>query len=124
MLYTCSVDVMKKIDRKMKWYLAVRGHGNNEVVPDRNDLDLYRNGAITWKGFVLNYETKLRGREAYEWMRRVSEEAAHEDVVLVSDEKNAKASYRSFLAEMMASMFGGTMNFRYMGELSKESSVG
>jgi hypothetical protein len=110
---------MKKKDRKMEWYLIVRGRGNDEVVPDQNDLDLYRTGAITWKGFVLNYETKLRGWEAYEWMRRVSEEAAQEDVVLVSDEENAKAGYRSFLAEMMASMFGGKMNFRYMGELSR-----
>jgi hypothetical protein len=110
---------MKKIDRKMKWYLIVRGQGNDEVVPDQNDLDLYRTGAITWKGFVLNYETKLRGREAYEWMRRVSEEAMHEDVVLVGDEGDVKELYRSLLAEMMASMFGGKMNFRYIGELSK-----
>jgi hypothetical protein len=50
-------------------------------------------------------------------MERVSAEAAHEDIVLVENEGNGETSYRAILAEMMASMFGGKMNFRYIGEL-------
>jgi hypothetical protein len=117
MLYTCSASATKKIGGNMKCYYILGGRGNDDVVPDKHDQDLYKNGVITAKGFALNYETKLRGREAYEWMERVSAEAAHEDIVLVGRENNGEKSYRTILAEMMASMFGGKMNFRYMGEL-------
>jgi hypothetical protein len=87
------------------------------VVPDKSDIDLYNNGVITPKGFALNYGIKLRRSEAYEWMERVSAEASHGDVVLVGEEEGGEKSYRFMLAEMMASMFGGKMNFRYGGEL-------
>jgi hypothetical protein len=117
MLYTCSTSVAKKRSGKMKCYYIVHGYGNDAVVPDKRDLDLYKNGAMTAKGFALNYEVKLRGREAYEWMARVSSEAAHEDVVLVSEEEGAEKSCRIMLAEMMSSMFGGKMDFHYMGEI-------
>lgn len=60
---------------------------------------------------------KLRSQGAYEWMSRVSAETIHEDVVLVGEDEGAEKSYRIMLAEMMASMFGGQMNFRYKGEL-------
>lgn len=118
MLYTCSITAARKEVVKMKSYYIVSGHGNDVVAPDKHDLDLYKNGVMTAKGFALNYETKLRSREAYEWMSRVSAEATHEDVVLVGKEEGAEKSYRMMLAEMMASMFGGKMNFRYMGELT------
>jgi hypothetical protein len=101
----------------MKCYYIVSGQGNDVVVPDKHDLELLRNGVMTGKGFALNYEMKLRGQEAYEWMSRVSAEAIHKDIVLVGEEEGAEKSYRIILAEMMASMFGGQMNFRYMGEL-------
>lgn len=117
MLYTCSTSVAKKMSGKMKCHYIMHGHGNDAVVPDKRDLDLYRNGAMTAKGFALNYEVKLRGREAYEWMARVSSEAVHDDVVLVSEEEGVEKSCRIMLAEMMGSMFSGKMNFRYMGEL-------
>jgi hypothetical protein len=102
----------------MKRYYILVGRGNDSVVPDKRDMDFHRSGVITQKGFVLNYEMKLRSREAYEWMARVSAEAAHEDIVLVGEEGEAGQSYLKVLAEMMASMFGGKMNFRYMGELT------
>jgi hypothetical protein len=117
MLYTCLISVARKMSGKMKCYYIMHGYGNEAVVPDKRDLDLYRKGVMTAKGFALNYEVKLRGREAYEWMARVSSEAAHDDVVLVSEEEGAEKSCRIKLAEMMSSMFGGKMNFRYMGEL-------
>ena len=117
MLYTCSTSAAKKMSGKMKCYYIIHDHGNDVVVPDKRDLDLYRNGVMTAKGFALNYEMKLRGREAYEWMERVSSEAAHDDVVLVSKDEGAEKGCRIMLAEMMSSMFGGKMNFRYMGEL-------
>lgn len=117
MLYTCSTAVARKEVGKMKYYYVVPGHGNDVVSPDKHDLELYRNGVMTAKGFALNYEMKLRSQGAYEWMSRVSAEAIHEDVVLVGEDEGAEKTYRIMLTEMMASMFGGQMNFRYMGEL-------
>ena len=117
MLYTCSSAVARKEVGKMKYYYIVLGRGNDVVAPDRHDLELFRNGVMTPRGFGLNYEMKLRSQEAYEWMSRVSAEAVHQDIVLVGEDEGAEKSYRIILAEMMASMFGGKMNFRYMGEL-------
>jgi hypothetical protein len=116
MLYSCSDSVAKK-KGKMKYYYIMPGHGNDAVAPDKSDIDLYNKGVITPKGFALNYGMKLRRREAYEWMERVSVEAAHGDIVLVGEDIGGEKSYRFMLAEMMASMFGGKMNFRYEGEL-------
>ena len=117
MLYTCAVSKAETKTKAMKQYFVEHGHGNDEVVPDAHDLKLYKKGVVTAKGFALNYEVKLRSREAYEWMARVSAEAVHEDVVLIGgDEENDKIC-RTILAEMMASMFSGKMNFRYAGEI-------
>lgn len=117
MLYTASLSVAKKLQRKMKHYYLIRGRGNDEVAPDQSDLDQYGSGDMTWQGFVMNYQVKLRQPEAEEWMRRVSTEAIHEDIVLVDSEEECERSLRMVLAEMMASMFGGQMKFRYMGEV-------
>ncbi len=115
MLYTCSVSEEKLAGNKRN-YLITPSHGNDEVAPDELDLKLLKDGVMTSRGFVLNYEVKLRSPEAYDWMERVSAEASHEDVVLIGEDVSEK-SYRTVLAEMMASMFGGKMNFRYVGEL-------
>ena len=118
MLYTCLTSAAaRKEVKELKHYYVVPGRENDVVTPDGHDLDLYENGIMTEKGFELNYETKLRSREAYEWMARVSAEATHEDVVLVGEEEWAGKSHVTMLAEMMVSMFGGRMNFRYVGEL-------
>lgn len=117
MLYTCSTVCASEELAKMKRYYIVPGHGNDPVAPDEQDLDLCRKGVMTAKGFALNYEMKLRSGEAYEWMERVSGEAVHEDVVLVGQEEGIEKPCLIMLAEMMASMFGGKMNFRYLGEL-------
>jgi hypothetical protein len=117
MLYTCSTAVAAEKGGKMKKYNVSPGHGNDVVAPDTRDLDLYRQGVLTAKGFALNYELKLRSSEAYEWMARVSAEAGHEDVILIGEERKTEKTYRTILAEMMASMFGGRTSFRYMGEL-------
>ena len=114
MLYSCSVSAAKK-KGNMKYYYVIHGHGNDAVVPDKSDIDLFKRGIITPKGFELNYGMKLRRNEAYDWMERVSAEAGHGDVVLVGE--GEERSYRFMLAEMMASMFGGKMKFRYKGEL-------
>jgi hypothetical protein len=115
MLYTCSISAKKIVGNK-RHYTIVLGYGNNEVAPDKHDIDLLKKGVMTARGFALNYEVKLRSPEAYEWMARVSEEASHEDVVLIGEEGSEK-SYRIILAEMMASMFSGKTKFRYAGEL-------
>ncbi len=117
MLYTARVSVFEKAKRKVKVYHVMRNHGNDEVVPDQQDLDQYRNGVATWIGFRVSYLAKLTRPEAGEWMKRVSAEAAREDVVLVSDEEDSEHFYRILLAEMMVNMFSGQMNLRYMGEL-------
>jgi asparagine synthetase A len=101
----------------MKYYYIMSGQGNDVVAPDKHDLELFKSGVMTAKGFALNYEMKLRSQEAYEWMSRVSAEAIHQDIVLVGEEDGLEKSYRIMLAEMMASMLSGQMNFRYMGEL-------
>ena len=116
MLYSCSTSVAKK-KGSMKYYYLIEGHGNDAVVPDKSDIDLYNSGVITEKGFELNYGIKLRRNEAYKWMERVSAEAGHGDVVLVGDKEEGEKISRTMLAEMMASMFGGKMKFRYGGEL-------
>jgi hypothetical protein len=116
-LYTACVSVLEKVERKMKPYYVMKNHGNDVVVPDQVDLDQYRNGVMTWKGFRINYLAKLMRPEADEWMRRVSVEAVSQDVVLVSDEEDVENCYRILLVEMMINMFSGQMNLRYMGEL-------
>ena len=117
MLYTACVSVLEKVKRKMKVYHVMKNRGNDVVVPDQQDLDQYQNGALTWKGFKVNYLAKLMRPEAEEWMKRVSGEAVSEDVVLVSEEEDVEHCYRILLAEMMINMFSGQMNVRYMGEL-------
>ena len=116
-LYTSCVSVLEKVERKMKSYYVMRSHGNDVVVPDQLDLDQYRDGVATWKGFRVSYLAKLTRPGAGEWMRRVSVEAVSEDVVLVSDEEDVERCYRILLAEMMVNMFSGQMDLRYMGEL-------
>jgi len=118
MLYTTSVSAFKRIKRKVKVYYIVKDHGNDVVMPDRVDLDHYRSRVLTWEGFKVNYLAKLMRPEADEWMRRVSEEAVSNDVVLVDEEKDTEHSCRKFLAEMMVSMFSGRLKFHYMGELT------
>ena len=116
-LYTACVSDLKKVERQMKLYYVMRNHGNDAVVPDYLDLDQYRNRVVTWQGFKVNYLAKLMRPEADDWMRRVSVEAASEDVVLISDEEDVEHCYRILLAEMMINMFSGQMNLCYMGEL-------
>jgi hypothetical protein len=117
MLWICSLSSLKKRKDKLKPYYLIKNRGNDVVVPDQFDLEQYRNGDLTWQGFRVNYLAKLMRPEAEEWMKRVSSEAVSKDVVLVSDEESAKNCYRTFLAEMMNSMFSGRMKLRYMGEL-------
>ena len=116
MLWTCSLSSVKKKEVKLKPYYVIRNHGNDVVVPDKIDLEQYRNGLLTWQGFKVNYLAKLMRPEAEEWMKGVANEAVSNDVVLVSDEENVENYYRTFLAEMMNSMFSGRMKLRYMGE--------
>jgi len=117
MLYTASLSILEKIERKLKPYYVMKNRGNDVVLPDQSDLEQYRNGVLTWQGFRVNYLAKLMRSEAEEWMRRVSGEAVSEDVVLVSEEEDVEHFYRIQLAEMMISMFSGQMKVRYMGEL-------
>jgi hypothetical protein len=116
MLYTCSTAAATK-KGKMKKYCVTPGHGNDAVAPDKCDVDLYRQGVLTARGFALNYELKLRSSQAYEWMARVAAEASREDVVLIGEEQAAEKTCRTILAEIMANMFSGKISFRYMGEL-------
>ncbi len=117
MLFTTSESKTKNIAANMKKYLIIPNQGNDEVVPDKRDIELYKSGKITAKGFTLNYDVKLRTPEAYNWMSRVSAEASHHDIVLVGQDDQTENAPRKMLAEMMYSMFGGKNNFRYMGEL-------
>jgi len=122
LLYTGSVSVAKKVKGKMHLYYLTAGRGNDVVVPDHLDLEHYKSGELTWKGFILNYRAKLLVPEADEWMRRVAAEATSEDVVLVSEEESAESCYRKLLAELMLNMYSGQMNLRYMGELKESES--
>jgi hypothetical protein len=117
MLYTCSLSSLKKGTDRIKPYYLMENHSNDAVVPDPIDLKQYRNGVLTWQGFKVNYLAKLMRPEAEEWMKNVSFEAVSNDVVLVSDEENVENYYRTFLAEMINSMFSGRMKLHYKGEL-------
>ncbi len=117
MLYSASTSTAERIGKEMKCYYIMAGRGNDEVAPDRFDLDLHMSGDLTRQGLMINYQVKLRRPEAYEWMKRVSSEAVNDDVVLVDSEEDPERSFRVVLAKMMASMFSGQMSFRYMGEL-------
>ena len=116
MLYTSSLSVFIKSEKKLKPYYLMENQGNDAVLPDQSDLKQYKNGELTWQGFRVNYLAKLMRSEAEKWMKRVSGEAISEDVVLVSEE-NMEHCYRIQLAEMMNSMFSGQTKVRYMGEL-------
>ena len=117
MLYTARVSDLKNIDREMKIYHLLPNYGNDEVLPDKFDVDHYKNGIITWEGFKLNYSQILMRAEAMDWMERVSLEAVSEDVVLVDEENDAEYSYRKLLADRMKNMFVGRLNFKYVGEI-------
>ena len=117
MLYTSSLTVLKKVKQKLKPYFVIKNRGNDVVVPDQLDLEHYRNGALTWQGFKVNYLAKLMRPEAEGWMKKVSREAVSEDVVVVSEEEDVRDCYRILLAEMMVNMFSGQMKVRYVGEL-------
>ena len=117
MLYTANVKDIKNIEKKIKIYYLLIDKGNDEVVPDKMDLDSYKKGLITYLGFRLNYLFKIMKPKANEWMKKVSLEAVSEDVVLVDEESNPEHSYRKLLAEMMDNMFTGNLNFKYKGEL-------
>ena len=118
MLYTANVLDLKNIKRKMKVYRIMKNHGNDAVIPEKSDVDYYKNKIITWEGFVLNYSEKLMRAKAMEWMQRVSVEAVSEDVVLVDEEINPEYSYRKMLAERMINMHTGNLIFKYLGELT------
>ena len=117
MLYTASLSILEKVEKKLKIYYLLKNRGNDLVIPDEQDLEQYRNGVLTWQGFRVNFLAKLMRPEAEKWMKQVSSKAVSEDVVLVSDEEDCEHSYRMFLAEMMINMFSGQMNLRYLGEL-------
>ena len=117
MLYTAKVSDLEKIKRKMKIYHLIPNYGNDEVIPDKSDINYFKNGMITWEGFTLNYSQILMRAEAMEWMQRVSLEAVSEDVVLVDEENDAEYSYRKLLADRMKNMFSGRLNLKYGGEL-------
>jgi hypothetical protein len=117
MLWTCSLSSLKKKEGKLKPYYVIENHGNDVVVPDQIDLEQYRKGMLTWQGLKVNYLAKLMRPEAEEWMKHISNEAVSQDVVLVSDEEDGKNYYRTFLAEMINSMFSGRMKLHYNGEL-------
>lgn len=117
MLYTCSLSSIKKSERELKIYYVMENRGNDVVIPDQSDLKQYQNGVMTWQGFKVNYLAALMRTETEKWMKKVASEAVSEDVVLVSDEDDAKKCYRILLAEMITNMFSGRMKLRYMGEL-------
>ncbi len=117
MLYTSSISKAQTKAQGMKQFFIDRSHGNNEVAPEKTHINLYKSGEMTEKGFALNYEMKLRSNQAYDWMAKVSALAIHEDVVMINGEDQIDKLCRKMLAEMMFSMFGGKMNFRYAGEL-------
>jgi hypothetical protein len=116
MLYTSNLSVFKNGKKKLKPYYIMENRGNDVVSPDQSDLEQLRNGVLTWQGFKVNYLAKLMRPEAEEWMKRVSDEAISEDIVLVSEEENENC-YRIQLAEMMIGMFSGQMKVSYIGEL-------
>lgn len=118
MLYTVKFSDLGKIKRKMKVYYIMPNHGNDEVIPDKFDIDYYMNGIITWEGFKLNYSQVLMRAKAMEWMQRVSLEAVSEYVVLVDKENDAEYSYRKLLADRMRNMFTGRLNLKYGGEVN------
>ena len=120
MLYTANILNLPKIKRKIKVYYLIPNSGNDEVLPDKCDIDHYKNGSISWKGFELNYSQILMRAEAMEWMQRVSLEAVSEDVVLVDEENNVEYSYRKLVADRMKNMFIGRLNLKYIGELTNK----
>lgn len=118
MLYTANLTAINKSKTRMKAYQLKENQGNDAVVPDPKDFLRYEAKTLTWKGIKINYLAKLMRKEAEEWMRHASEEAAIQDVVLVDEEANAEDSFRKLLAEMMVSMFSSNLKFRYAGELT------
>jgi len=122
MLYTASILILDKVKEKIKSYYLIPNRGNDSVLPDKLDLEQYRNKALTWEGFKVSYLAKLMKTEAEEWMKHVSLEATICNVVLVSDEESEKRLYRVLLAEMMMNMFSGHMSLRYEGELKGSES--
>ena len=122
MLYTANVLDIQKIKKNMKIYYIIKNHGNDVVSPEQVDLDHYKRGLLTWEGFKLNYLSKIYKSEANEWMRKVSNKAASNDVVLVDEEKDANHSPRKLLAELMMNMYYGSMKLHYNGEITNKLS--
>lgn len=119
MLFTAHINKISDVSKK-KVYLLLDDHGNDEVVPEQVDLDAYNDGKMTWKGFNMNYMSKLMRPEATRWMERVSSEAVDHDVVIVDDMNEPERSSRKLLADLMVNMFTGHKDMEYCGEISQE----
>jgi hypothetical protein len=118
LLYTANNLALGNSKMRLKVYQLKENQGNDAVAPDQKDFLRYEAKTLTWKGMKINYLAKLMRKEAEEWMKHISEEAATQDVVLVDDENNAEDSFRKLLAEIMVSMFSSNRKFRYAGEIT------
>jgi hypothetical protein len=117
MLWTSNSSTIDKTKKEFKIYYLIEQQGNDPIIPDKQDLEQYTNGIITWQGFKLNFLEKLMRPEAEELMKKVSVESVSEDVVLVSDESDVEKCYRIMVAEMIVNMFSGHLKLKYRGEL-------
>jgi hypothetical protein len=117
MLYTAHTSVFNDWKKRMEAYPIMWGHGNDALVPDQQDLCLYREGSMTWMGLRVNYQAKLTRPEADELIEHIAAKAVEEDVVLISDEEDSEHCYRVLLAVMIVNMHSGKHNLRYVGEL-------
>ena len=123
MLYTARVSDLTSINKKMKVFYLLPNHGNDAIIPDKSDLEYYRNNIITWKGLKVNYSEKLMRPEAMDWMLQVTSMALTNDVVLVDDENDFELSPRKILAERMKNLYVGHLDLKYVGELVNHLTI-
>lgn len=103
-----------RVDVPFEPVFVMKGRGNQPVEPPEMVLRLFKEKAITWKGYEDAYLASLEMEETtLMWMQKIAKRAKEHNVVLVCFEKNPEHCHRRLLAEHIAEHYG----VEYGGEL-------
>jgi uncharacterized protein YeaO (DUF488 family) len=102
-LFTTYLAAIEYFKAERQVYFVMRNRGNNQVAPERELLDDYKNGKITWEQYAKRYTEFIQTNpDAIAWIDRVAENALLGDVLLVCFEKDQNRCHRSLLAIQIA----------------------
>jgi len=108
LLYTSYLSKKRSFPDNFEVVYVMIGRGNDIVAPNKDDLEAYKNGSISWHEYSRRYREKLENIEAWTWMKNIATRARQKDVVLVCYEKDASHCHRSILLSRIRKLFPST----------------